>query len=397
MPPLRSLWPALIIPVSMLFGAGLVIAANHMFGVEDSTPLPMAPAVPMPSGDSAAAAPAVSGPADAPTVTPRGDLSDDEQTTIEIFRAASPSVVFITKLSVQTDPFRRNAMAFPAGTGSGFLWDDQGHVVTNYHVVAGGNAARVTLNDQSVWPATLVGTYPDKDIAVLRIQAPADKLRALPVGSSSDLHVGQNVFAIGNPFGLDQTLSTGVISGLGREIMSMSRRPIQGVVQTDAAINPGNSGGPLLDSAGRLIGMNTAIYSPTGASAGVGFAVPVSAIARAVPQLISSGRVERAGLGIQIDEGELARRLGVSGALVIGVVPESGAAAAGLRPTVRDRRTGRIILGDLIVALDGETVKDVLDLYRILDNLDVGHTASVTVIREGQRVEAQVRLTPLAD
>ncbi|MAQ19629.1 MAG: 2-alkenal reductase [Sandaracinus sp.] len=371
----------------MILGAGLVILANQIFGGGTEAEVPVLP----PSQ------PVVPEPVPEPTtVAPRGDLSGAEETTIAVYRNASPSVVFITKLSVQMDPFRRNVMTIPAGTGSGFVWDDQGHIVTNYHVVAGGQGARVTLDDQTVWPAQLVGTYPDKDIAVLKIDCPAEKLRPLPVGESSDLQVGQHVFAIGNPFGLDHTLSTGVISGLGREIMSMSRRPIQGVIQTDAAINPGNSGGPLLDSAGRLIGMNTAIYSPSGASAGVGFAVPVAAISRAVPQLIASGQVERAGLGIQIDEGELAQRLGVRGALVIGVVPGSGAAQAGLRPTVRDRATGRIILGDLIVAIDDQPVGNTLDLYRALDGLDVGHDAKVTVRRGDQQLELQVRLTPLA-
>ncbi|MBO6935200.1 MAG: trypsin-like peptidase domain-containing protein [Deltaproteobacteria bacterium] len=384
----KALWPAVVIPLSMILGAGLVILANHLFG----GPEPETPVL-MPQATDSPVAPEE--PAEPPPVTARGDLSDSEETTIEIYRNASDSVVFITKLSVQMDPFRRNAMAIPAGTGSGFVWDDQGHIVTNFHVVAGGQGAHVTLHDQSVWPAQLVGTYPDKDIAVLKIDAPAEALSPLPVGSSANLQVGQHVFAIGNPFGLDQTLSTGVISGLGREIMSLSRRPIQGVIQTDAAINPGNSGGPLLDSAGRLIGMNTAIYSPSGASAGVGFAVPVAAIARAVPQLINSGQVERAGLGIRIDEGQLASRLGLRGALVIGVVPGSGAAEAGLRPTVRDRRTGRIILGDLIVAIDGEAVADVLDLYRVLDGLEVGHDARVTVTRDGSQRTVQVRLTPL--
>lgn len=386
----KALWPAVVIPLSMILGAGLVILANHLYGdAQDETPVLVRQPV-------ASAPPPAAEVEEPPTVAARGDLSDAEETTIEIYRNASDSVVFITKLSVQMDPFRRNAMTIPAGTGSGFVWDDQGHIVTNYHVVAGGQGARVTLHDQSVWPAQLVGTYPDKDIAVLKIDAPVEALKPLPVGSSANLQVGQHVFAIGNPFGLDQTLSTGVISGLGREIMSLSRRPIQGVIQTDAAINPGNSGGPLLDSAGRLIGMNTAIYSPSGTSAGVGFAVPVAAIARAVPQLINSGQVERAGLGIRIDEGQLAARLGLRGALVIGVVPGSGAAQAGLRPTVRDRRTGRIILGDLIVAIDGEQIADVLDLYRVLDRLEVGHDAQVTLQRDGNQRTVQVRLTPLA-
>ncbi|HJL46915.1 MAG TPA: trypsin-like peptidase domain-containing protein, partial [Polyangiaceae bacterium LLY-WYZ-15_(1-7)] len=335
----RSLGPILLIlvPLSMVIGAGLVLALQLWVfpSAEAATPEPRPPLPPH----------------EPVVVTPRGDLAEAEQATVELFRNASPSVVFITKLSVRVDPFRRNALAMPEGTGSGFVWDQQGHVVTNFHVIAGADAARVTLDDQSVWPAQLVGVYPDKDLAVLRIEAPADQLHPLPVGESGNLEVGQHVFAIGNPFGLDHTLSAGVISGLGREIMSIGGRPIQGAIQTDAAINPGNSGGPLLDSAGRLIGVNTAIYSPSGTNAGVGFAVPVDIVRVVVPQLIQTGRVERAGLGVQIDEGQLGRRLGVRGVLVLGVVDGSGAASVGLRPTRRDPQTGGIILGDVIVAV----------------------------------------------
>ncbi|MBX3248932.1 MAG: trypsin-like peptidase domain-containing protein [Myxococcales bacterium] len=344
-----------------------------------------------------AVAPAPAPPPAPVVVTPRGDLSEIERSTVELFARASPSVVFITKLAVRVDPFRRNAMAFPEGTGSGFLWDASGHVVTNFHVIAGADAARVTLGDASVWGAQLVGAYPEKDIAVLRIDAPADQIRPLPVGTSADLQVGQHVFAIGNPFGLDHTLSSGVISGLGREIMSIGGRPIQGVIQTDAAINPGNSGGPLLDSAGRLVGVNTAIYSPSGASAGVGFAVPVDTVRRVVTQLIETGRVERAGLGVQIDEGMLSRRLALRGALVIGVVEGSGAAAAGLVPTMRDPSTGAIVLGDLIVAIDGQPIGNSLDLYRVLDRHEVSDEVTVTVVRDGQRREVRVRLSPVVD
>ncbi len=364
----------------MLLGAGLVVALQFW----------MAPVV----------APVVAPPDLPPTpplVLPRGDLAENERATVELFRNAAPSVVFITKLSVRVDPFRRNAMAIPDGTGSGFMWDAAGHIVTNFHVIAGADAARVTLEDQSVWDAQLVGVHPPKDIAVLRITAPAAVLKPLPLGTSSDLQVGQTVFAIGNPFGLDHTLSAGVISGLGREIMSVGRRPIQGVIQTDAAINPGNSGGPLLDSAGRLIGMNTAIYSPSGASAGVGFAVPVDSVQTVVPQLIASGRVERPGLGIQIDEGQLAQRLGLRGALVLGVVAGSGAEGADLLPTTRDPRTGSIVLGDRIIAVDGEAVSDNLELYRILDRRQVGDVVRVTVVRGEEQREVPIRLSAIVE
>jgi S1-C subfamily serine protease len=324
-------------------------------------------------------------------------LLEIEQRTVEIFRKASPSVVYITQLSVQENPFSRDVLAVPRGTGSGFAWDDQGNIVTNFHVIAGGDAARVTLSDGSVWPASLVGQAPDKDVAVLHVDAPRDKLPPLPLGTSEDLLVGQMVFAIGNPFGLDHTLSTGVISGLDREIKAMTGRPIQGVVQTDAAINPGNSGGPLLDSSGRLIGMNTAIFSPSGASAGIGFAVPVSSINRVVTQLIAFGKLVRPGLGIQIAEAALAGRIGVKGVLVLGVMAGSPAEQAGMQPTRRNAVTGALELGDVIVALDGETIAQPADLYRFLDRKGVGAEVKVTVLRGRDRRDLRLTLAPLAE
>ncbi len=379
----KSTWILLLaIPLSMALGGALVLAIHQSTATE-----PPAPVIePRPEPPAAPA-----------TVTPREDLTEAEDATIQLFSNASPSVVFITKLSVRMDPFRRNAMAMPEGTGSGFVWDNRGHVVTNFHVIAGADAARVTMADQTVYSAELVGVHPPKDIAVLRINAPADSLTPLPVGTSQDLSVGQRAFAIGNPFGLDHTLSAGVISGLGREIMSIGRRPIQGVIQTDAAINPGNSGGPLLDSAGRLIGVNTAIYSPSGTNAGIGFAVPVDTVNSIVPQLISKGRVQRAALGVQIDEGQLGQRLGVRGALILGVVAGTGAAQAGLIPTRRDARSGRILLGDVIVAIDGENVGDNLDLYRVLDRHEVDDTVEVTIIRNNQRINVSVPLSPILE
>ena len=236
-------------------------------------------------------------PAEPRAITPRGDLAADEQTTIELFESVSPSVVYITSITVQRSLFNFRAMEVPKGTGSGFLWDDQGTVVTNYHVIEGAQRAHVTLYDQTTWPAELVGVEMDKDLAVLRIKAPKESLTAIPVGTSADLQVGQKVFAIGNPFGLDHTLTMGIISALGREIQAVNGRTIQGVIQTDAAINPGNSGGPLLDSAGRLVGINTAIYSPSGAYAGIGFAVPVDLVNRIVPQIIRYGKALKPGVG----------------------------------------------------------------------------------------------------
>lgn len=220
----------------------------------------------------------------------RGDLAEDEKSTIALFKRSSPSVVHITTMTVRQNRYTRDIQQIPQGTGSGFIWDQDGHIVTNYHVIQGADAARVTLADQSTWQARLVGAYPDKDLAVLVIDAKKDRLPPIPLGTSHDLEVGQKVFAIGNPFGLDHSLTTGVISAVGREIESVTHQPIKEVIQTDAAINPGNSGGPLLDSAGRLIGVNTAIYSPSGAYAGIGFAIPVDEVNRLVPQLIREGR-----------------------------------------------------------------------------------------------------------
>lgn len=217
----------------------------------------------------------------------RGDLFEDEKRTIDLFKRSSPSAVHITTVG---RPSSRNPRQIPHGTGSGFIWDREGRVVTNYHVIRGAASAQVTLSDGSDWQARLVGGFPDKDLAVLVIDAPRDRLRPIPIGTSHDLQVGQKVFAIGNPFGLDRTLTTGIISALGREIESVTDQTIRDVIQTDAAINPGNSGGPLLDSAGRLIGVNTAIQSPSGASAGIGFAIPVDEVNRVVPQLIQQGK-----------------------------------------------------------------------------------------------------------
>ena len=337
----------------------------------------------------------------APVGTPprvgRSDLTDDEQHTVGLFRQAAPSVVYITRITIQHHPLNLNANAIPSGTGSGFVWDDDGHVVTNFHVIREASAARVSLSDQSTWPAELVGTAPEKDIAVLKIKAPASKLEPLARGASTNLLVGQHVLAIGNPFGLDHTLSTGVISGLGREIQSLSGSPITGVIQTDAAINPGNSGGPLLDSRGRLIGINTAIFSPSGASAGIGFAVPVNTVKRIVPQLIEHGRVKRPGLGIQIADESVAARIGIEGVLVLGVVDGSGADKAGLRATKRDPRSGAIILGDVVVELEGTAIERPADLFRELDEHEVGDKVKITVMRGDKRVTVTLKLSDIGE
>jgi S1-C subfamily serine protease len=327
-------------------------------------------------------------------VSPRGEYSPDEKSTIALFRQASPGVVNITAIGVQRDLFTLNLHQIPQGTGSGFVWDTNGNIITNFHVIQNASAAQVTLADQSSWKAQLVGVAPDKDLAVLRIDAPAKRLHPIPIGTSKDLQVGQSVFAIGNPFGLDQTLTTGVISALNREIDSVTRRPIQGVIQSDAAINPGNSGGPLLDSAGRLIGVNTAIFSPSGVSAGIGFAIPVDTVNRLVPELIRSGTIFRPGLGVQLDDQineQVTQRLGVKGVLVVDVVRGGAAAKAGIQPTRRDAE-GRLRLGDIITAVDGKKVETPNDLFLILEKYKVGDVVNLTLLRDGKSVQAKVNL-----
>jgi S1-C subfamily serine protease len=324
-------------------------------------------------------------------VTPRGELSQGEKSTIGLFRQASPSVVHITAITVQRDLFTLNVIQIPEGTGSGVVWDTNGNVITNFHVIQNADAAQVTLADQSNWKARVVGVAPDKDLAVLRIDAPATRLRPIPIGTSKDLQVGQGVFAIGNPFGLDQTLTTGVISALGREIESVTRRPIQGVIQTDAAVNPGNSGGPLLDSAGRLIGVNAAIYSPSGASAGIGFAIPVDTVNRIVPELIRYGKITRPGIGVQAAEDQIAQQLGVKGVLVVDVVAGSAAAKAGIRPTRREA-SGRVRLGDVIVAVDGVKVGSPNDLFLALEKYKIGDAVNFSLLRDGTTVQTKVTL-----
>ena len=323
-------------------------------------------------------------------VTPRGDLAADEATTIELFKASSRSVVFVSTSRLATDRFRLNVFERQQGTGTGFIWDNEGHVVTNHHVIMQGGIFRVMTADQRTYTAELVGSSASHDLAVLKVPELAESFGELPLGSSEDLEVGQKVFAIGNPFGLDQTLTTGIISGLGREIpvQGQPNTKIEGVIQTDAAINPGNSGGPLLDSSGRLIGVNTAIVSPSGAYAGVGFAIPVDTVNRIVPQLLRHGRVIQPILGITLlpHNQQLVERLrqnGVlseaKGVLVLNVVPGSTAAEAGVRPM---RRTEQgIEVGDLIVAINGTPIDKVGDLYSFLDRSQVGDEIVISVLR----------------
>ncbi len=305
--------------------------------------------------------------------------TEDERNTITVFRQTSPSAVFVTQKQIVLDWLAGRATEVPAGAGTGFVWDTEGHVVTNFHVVAGARALTVTLQDQKTYPATLVGTEPRKDIAVISIQAPRGALTpvALP-DQGKKLEVGQKVIAIGNPFGLDHTLTTGVVSALGREVQGVGGVSIRDMIQTDAAINPGNSGGPLLDSSGRLIGMNTMIFSKSGAWAGIGFAVPVDTIRRIVPQLIRLGRVEQVGLGVRIDpQRRLERRLGLAGVIVLEVIAGTPAEKAGLRGV--QQLADRFSLGDVIVGIGDSKVEDYDDLYNALDGKKPREKVSVRV------------------
>ncbi len=328
------------------------------------------------------------------TVTPRGELGAEEKATIDLFQKARGSVVYISTSDRVFDPWTRNVFSIPRGTGSGFIWDDAGHVVTNNHVVAGAADARVRLNDGRDLSATLVGVSPAHDLAVLRVKLP-ERIGAVAIGTSNDLRVGQKVFAIGNPFGLDWTLTTGIISALDRSLPAEdSRSLIEHLIQTDAAINPGNSGGPLLDSAGRLIGVNAAIFSPSGASAGVGFAIPVDTVNRVVPQLIAVGRYVRPTIGIDLDEGLnrlIAERLGLEGVVVLRIRPRSAAEQAGLR-AVRITRDGGVIPGDTIVAVDGKPVRSVAEFYARLDDHQVGDVITFRVNRDGKTIDLSAKL-----
>jgi S1-C subfamily serine protease len=326
-------------------------------------------------------------------VAMRGSLSDFEKGNIAIYEQASPCLVQVTNLAEhRSSLFSLNVQEVPKGVGSGFVWDQDGHIVTNYHVVDGAVAAQVTLSDHHTYSARNVWAFPEKDIAVVSIDAPTNKLHPILIGTSHDLKVGQITYALGDPFGLDQTMTMGIVSALGRTIESKDGRPLEGAIQTSAPINPGNSGGPLLDSAGRLIGMNTAILSPSGASAGIGFAIPVDEINRFVPQLIKHGKVVRPRLGVQLAGDELARNLGVEhGALIVKVVPGGAAARAGLRGTERDP-SGYIQLGDVIVAVDGKAIETGEDFHTALEQHQVGDTVTLTIIRDEQRQDIKTKL-----
>lgn len=317
-------------------------------------------------------------------------LNPSERATIALFEKSAPSVCFITTSNLREDFFRLNVTEVPSGSGSGFVWSNEGHIITNFHVIQNADRAKVTLSDGDTYDAELIGYAAEKDLAVLKINAPKKMLRPVPLGNSQNIRVGQSVYAIGNPFGLDQTLTTGIVSALGREIKSVSGVPIRDVIQTDAAINPGNSGGPLLDSSGRLIGVNTAIYSPSGASAGIGFSIPVDVVNWVVPELIKYGKIQRPTLGIRTGSG-VEKRLGIEGVLVVDVVPNRAAERAGLKPTYRNRN-GRIVLGDIIVKIDQYDIKGYNDLILTLEKYKPGDTVTLTINRNDQIVEIELTL-----
>jgi len=319
----------------------------------------------------------------------------DEHNNMEVFRCASPSVVYITSSRlVRRSAFSLNPEEIPQGSGSGFIWDERGYVVTNFHVIQNASRLTVTLQDGTAHQASVVGVAPDQDLAVLRIEAPDAELHPITVGDSSQLEVGRKVIAIGNPFGLDATMTVGVVSALGREINSITRRRIRDVIQTDAAINPGNSGGPLLNSLGQLVGVNTAIYSPTGASTGIGFAIPVNTVKHIVPELIEHGRVQTPALGVALLPPRQAayyrERLGIEGVVILDVIDGLAPERAGMRGLTE---TGQgLALGDVIIAIDGERVRDEDDLVTVLEGKRAGDVVEVLTRRDNQERRYQIEL-----
>ena len=319
--------------------------------------------------------------------------TDDEANTTEVFQRASPAVVFVTSSELRRQRFTRNVMEIPRGAGSGFVWDaEAGLVVTNYHVVAGADRLAITLADEQSFQAEVVGLAPERDLAVLRLTEPPDDLTELPLGNSSELSVGRKVMAIGNPFGLDTTLTVGVVSALDREIQSPSNRSIRGVIQTDAAINPGNSGGPLLNSLGQLVGVNTAIYSPSGGSAGIGFAIPVNTVIEVVPQLIAFGKIMRPVLGVELASDRWLRRYRVDGVPIVRTYRDFPAERAGMVGARRGSR-GEILLGDVITEIDGERVANNDEFLSAMETHRVGDTIDIVTTRAGEEKRFSVELS----
>lgn len=323
------------------------------------------------------------------------DLLPEEKNTISVFQKVSPRVAFIHRLTTVVDPFHQSFEVKESGSGSGFLWDDKGHVITNFHVIRGADKFSVTINGQTS-DATVIGYEPRKDIAVLAIQsksliAQLKNVPPLEVAPTTELQVGQKALAIGNPFGFDHSLTVGVISALGRQVPGVGGVKIHDMIQTDASINPGNSGGPLLDSHARLIGMNTAIFSESGNSAGVGFAVPASEIQHIANQIIQHGRVRLAGIGIQPVPATIAQHFGIQKGILVGdVMPGTPAQLAGMRPTHRDA-IGRVVLGDIIMGLNGHPIKNYDELYHLLSQIEIGSQVKLTVQRAGELINLSIK------
>ena len=311
---------------------------------------------------------------------PGAELTPDEENNIAVYRAVSPSVVFVKNKLLRRKRFSLNVMEIPRGSGTGFVWDSSGLIVTNYHVVRGADRVIITVQSGKSYDAKLVGKAPEKDLALLKIDAPGENLKAIPLGDSASLAVGRKVLAIGNPFSLDTTLTVGVVSALGREIESIANETIKNVIQTDAAINPGNSGGPLLDSKGRLVGVNTAIVSPSGISAGIGFAIPVNTVKVIIPQLLQYGRLIRPVLGAEIIPDHLTRRYGVRGAAIYAVVRGSPAHKAGM-VGVRQDQWGQLHFGDIIIAINGDPVTNTRSLNDRIQQFKPGDQVEVTTLR----------------
>ena len=305
--------------------------------------------------------------------------TNDEKNTTDIFSQASPAVVSVTSSALRRAMFSPNVLEVPKGAGSGFIWSENGLVVTNFHVISGADKLTVTIAEED-FAAEVVGVAPERDLAVLRLAERPKDLTVLPLGDSAELSVGRKVLAIGNPFGLDTSLTVGIVSALDREIRSPSNRTISGVIQTDAAINPGNSGGPLLNSLGQLVGVNTAIYSPSGGSAGIGFAIPVNLVKEVVPQLIAYGKILRPVLGVELASDRWTRRYGVKGVAIIRVLRGLPAAEAGMQGASRNRR-GEIILGDIITHIEEQPILSQDDYLSALEKYKVGDTISLTAQR----------------
>ncbi|MGB9905776.1 MAG: S1C family serine protease [Candidatus Saccharicenans sp.] len=318
-------------------------------------------------------------------------LTEDEKNTIEVVKKAQNSVVFITNIQLVRDFFSWTEEAVPRGSGSGFVWDERGHIITNYHVIEDGDLFNVTLPNQEERQAKLVGKEPNKDIAVLKIEGSLQGLFPIKVGTSSNLQVGQKVIAIGNPFGFDHTVTTGIVSALGRSMPGAGGVTIRDMIQTDAAINPGNSGGPLLNSAGELIGMNTMIVSPSRSSSGIGFAIPVDTIKKIVPQIIKYGRVIRPGLGLSLLSDRYGQRLGIQGVVIYEVPVDSEAYRKGLRGLTRSRM-GRLVVQDVIKEIDGKKIRSYDDLYNLLDDYKIGDRVTLTVERDGKTRKVELTL-----